>query len=76
MVGLGILTLTYAPPDADYETVNIHYSTEPTNVSHRVWVKVNCTAPPSLKPTPPNVAGLKWLNGATGLGYVVQTQTF
>ena len=75
VVGIGNLTLTYAPPDADYETINIHYSTEPTNVSQRVWVKVNSTAPTSLKPTPPSVGGLKWLNGGTGLSYVVQTQT-
>ena len=75
VVGSGNLTLTFAPPDADYETVNIHYSTEPANVSQRAWVKVNCTAPRSLKPTPPSVASLKWLNGGTGLSYVVQTQT-
>ena len=76
LVGFGNLTLTYVPPDADYETINIHYTTEPTDVSQRVRVKVNYTAPPSLKPTPPNVAGLKWLNGGTGLSYVVQTQTY
>ncbi len=75
LVGFGNLTLTYAPPDADYETVNIHYTAEPTNDSQCGHVKVNYTAPTSLKPTPPSVAGLKWLNGATGLSYVVQTQT-
>jgi hypothetical protein len=75
VVGFGNLTLTYAPPDSDYETVNIHYTTEPTNISQRVWVKVNYTAPTGLKPTPPSVANLKWLNGGTGLSYVVQTQT-
>ena len=73
-VGCGNLTLTYAPPDADYETINIHYTTEPTTYAHRVWVKVNQSAPTSLKPPPPSVAGLKWLNGGTGLSYVVQTQ--
>lgn len=75
VVGFGNLTLTYAPPDADYETVSIHYTTEPRNASQRVWVKVNCTAPTSPKPAPPSVAGLKWLNGETGLDYVVQTRT-
>jgi hypothetical protein len=75
VVGFGNLTLTYAPPDADYETINIHYTTGPTNDSQRVRVKVNCTAPPILKPTPPSGAGLKWMNGGTGLSYVVQTQT-
>src|SRR5437867_2189246 len=74
-VGLGNLTLTYAPPAAEYETIQIRY-TEPTNVSQRVWVKVNYTAPTSLKPTPPSFAGPKWLtnrriqftlNGGTGL---------
>jgi len=75
LVGFGNLTLTYAPPDADYETVNIHYTAELTNFSQRVRVLVNCTAPTSLKPMPPSVAGLKWLNGRTGLSYVVQTQS-
>ena len=75
VVGFGNLTLTYAPPDADYETANIHYTAEPANDSQCVRVKVNYTAPTSLKPTPPGFAGLKWLNGATGLSYVVQTQT-
>ena len=80
VIGFGDLTLTYAPPAAEYETINIHY-TEPTNVSQRVWVKVNYTAPTTLKPTPPSFAGLKWLtnrriqftlNGGTGLSYIVQ----
>ena len=75
VVGVGNLTLTFAPPDADYETINIHYTTGPTNDSQRVRVKVNCTAPTSLKPTPPSGAGPKWMSGATGLSYVVQTQT-
>jgi len=81
VVGFGNLTLTYAPSAAEYETINIHY-TEPTNVSLRAWVKVNYTAPTTLKPTPPSFAGLKWLtnrriqftlNGGTGLSYIVQT---
>jgi len=44
-------------------------------------VKVNYTAPTSLKPAPPSLSGLKWLpnrqlqftlNGGIGLNYVVQ----
>ena len=81
VIGFGNLTLSYSPPTTEYETIHIHY-TEPTNVSQRVWVKVNYTAPTSLKPTPPSFAGPKWLtdrriqftlNGGTGLSYVVQT---
>jgi len=80
MIGFGNLTLTYAPPASEYETIAIRY-TEPTNVSQRVWVKASYTAPTSLKPTPPSFAGLKWLpnrefqftlNGGIGLSYVVQ----
>ena len=75
LVGFGNLTLTYAPPDADYETANIHYTAEPGNDSQCVRVKVNSTAPTGLKPTPSNVPGQKWLNGGTGLSYIVHTQT-
>jgi hypothetical protein len=75
LVGFGNRTLTYAPPDADYETVNIHYTAEPANDSQCVRVKVNYTTPTSLKPTPPSVPSQKWLNGGTGLSYIVQTQT-
>ena len=80
VVGVGNLTLTYAPPDSEYETIKVHY-TEATNVSQKVWVKVNYTAPTSLKPTAPSFANLKWLtngqfqftlNGGFGLSYLVQ----
>jgi len=80
VAGFGNLTLSYVAPASEYETITIHY-TEPTNVSQRVWVKVNYTAPTSLKPAPPSLSGLKWLpnrqlqftlNGGIGLNYVVQ----
>jgi alpha-amylase len=83
VVGFGNLSLIYVPPASEYETIQIHY-TEPTNVSQRVWVKINYTAPTSLKPTPPSFAGLKWLanrqfqftlNGGTGLSYIVQASS-
>ena len=35
-VGLGNLTLTHTPRPASYETINILYTTEPTNGSHRL----------------------------------------
>ncbi len=60
VVGFGSLTLSYAPPASEYETIKIHY-TEATNVSHKIWVKVNYTAPTSLKPAAPGFANLKWL---------------
>jgi alpha-amylase len=83
VAGIGNLTLSYSPPAAEYETINIHYM-EPTNPSQRVWVKVNYTAPTNLKVTPPSFAGLKWLpnrqfqftlNGGTGLNYIIQASS-
>ncbi len=80
VVGFGNLSLTYSPPAAEYETINIHYP-EPTNASQRVWIKVNYTAPASLKPVPPSFASLRWftnqriqftLSGGAGLNYIVQ----
>ena len=86
-VGSGILTLTYAPPADEYETIQIH-STGPAPVPQRVSVEVNYTAPTSLKsasasmpPPAPSFSSLKWLrdgrfqftvNGGTGVSYVVQ----
>ena len=79
-LGPGNLTLAYQPPASEYETIKIHY-TEPTNVSERVWVNVNYTAPTSLRPAAPNLTNLHWstnwqfqltLNGGIGLNYVIQ----
>jgi alpha-amylase len=81
VVGAGDLTLSYSAPKSEYETIHIYHA-EPTNASQRVWVKVNYTAPTSLKPTPPRFVGLRWLDsrqfqftltGGTGLSYIVQT---
>jgi hypothetical protein len=80
-VGSSNLTLTYTPPATEYETILIHYP-EPTNVSQRVWMKINYTAPTSLKPPPPRLADLRWLpnrqiqftlTGGSGLSYVIQS---
>jgi len=80
VAGSGILALTYSPPAPEYETIQIHY-TEPTNSSQRVWVRVNYTAPRSLKPIAPRFADAKWrtngqfectLNGGIGLNYLIQ----
>ena len=79
-LGPGNLTLAYQPPASEYETIKIHY-TEPTNVSERVWVNVNYTAPTSLRPASPNLTNLHWstnwqfqltLTGGIGLNYVIQ----
>ena len=79
----GNLTLTYAPPASQYETIRIHYP-EATNNSQRVWVKVNYTAPTSLRPVAPRFGNLKGpangqfsftLSGGVGLSYGVQTSS-
>jgi len=44
----------------EYETIKVHYP-EGTNVSQKIWVKVNYTAPTSLKPVAPAFANLNWL---------------
>ncbi|PYJ62499.1 MAG: hypothetical protein DME24_03630 [Verrucomicrobia bacterium] len=83
VVGVGNLTLGYAPPDSEYETIKVHY-TEATNASQKILVKVNYTAPTSLKPTAASFANLKWLtngqfqftlNGGLGLSYLVQASS-
>ena len=83
VIGVGNLTLSYAPPDSEYETIKVHY-TEATNASQKIWVKVNYTAPTSLKPIAPSFANLKWLtngqfqftlNGGLGLSYLVQASS-
>ena len=80
VLGTGNLTLTYASPASEYQTLKIHYP-EATNLSQRVWVKVNYTAPTSLKPAAPGFAGLRWLTngefqftltGGIGLSYILQ----
>jgi len=83
VIGVGNLTLSYAPPDSEYETIKVHY-TEATNASQNIRVKVNYTAPTSLKPIAPSFANLKWftngqfqftLIGGLGLSYLVQASS-
>jgi hypothetical protein len=74
LAGFGNRTMTNGPQAAGCEAISIHFTAEP-NVSHRICVKLNQTAPTSLKPTPPGGAVLEWLNSGTGLRYVAHTQT-